>query len=102
HVMQEIGQQHADTNKGWNAQLIPITTALHATRTGGSELAEIGVMLGAVVVLLLIACANVGGLLLARGSSREREICLRVAVGAVRGRLIQQLLVENALLGLAG
>jgi putative ABC transport system permease protein len=102
HVMQEIGQQHADTNKGWNAQLIPITTTLHATRTGGSELAEIGVMFGAVLAVLLIACANVGGLLLARGVRREREISLRVAVGAVRGRLVQQLLVENTLLGLAG
>lgn len=101
-VMQEIGQQHPTTNKGWSAQLIPIATTLHATRTGGSELAELGVMLGAVLAVLLIACANVAGLLLTRSVSREREMSLRVAVGAARGALIRQLLVENAVLGLIG
>jgi len=102
HVMEEIGQQHPATNKGWTAHLIPIATTLHATRTGGSELSQIGVMFGAVVAVLLIACANVAGLLLARSVGREREMSLRVAVGAARSRLIRQLLVENALLGLLG
>jgi len=102
HVMQEIGQQYPATDKGRSAQLIPITTALHATRTGGSELSEIGVMLGAVLAVLLIACANVAGLLLARGIARDREMSLRVAVGAARSRLIRQLLVENVLLGVLG
>lgn len=102
HIMQEIGQQYPATDKGRSAQLIPITTALHATRTGGSELSEIGVMLGAVLTVLLIACANVAGLLLARGIARDREMSLRVAVGAARSRLIRQLLVENVLLGVLG
>lgn len=102
HVIEEIGQQHTATNQGWSADLIPIATALRRTHTGGNELSEVGVMLGAVLAVLLIACANIAGLLLARSVNRQREMSLRVAVGAARGRLIRQLLVENTLLGLLG
>jgi putative ABC transport system permease protein len=98
HVMQEISQEKPDSDNGRTATLIPISTTLR----GASELPEIYLMLGAVLAVLLIACANVAGLLLARGVAREREMALRVAIGAVRGRLIRQLLVENTLLGAMG
>jgi putative ABC transport system permease protein len=98
HVLTEIGREKPDSDKGRTVTVAPISTAVH----GKSELPEIAVMLGAVFTLLLIACANVTGLLLARGVTRGREMALRVAIGSSPGRLLRQLIVENSVLGMIG
>ncbi|HEX5076081.1 MAG TPA: ABC transporter permease [Gemmatimonadaceae bacterium] len=96
-VMRALEAQYPETNTGRSA----VVTSLHEDAR-----AEIGrpvaVLFGAVALVLLIACANVASLTVARSLERAREIAIRGAIGASRGRIVRQLLVEHVVLALAG
>ena len=96
-ITRQVTESRGEKAGGTTARVIPLREAFF----GGATRA-LSFLLGAVSFVLLIACANVANLLLAAGTARQKELALRAAAGARRGRLLQQLLTENLLLSLVG
>jgi putative ABC transport system permease protein len=96
-VTAQLAAAHPDDNAGRTALVEPLQRALVGEARGALLM-----LLGAVVLVLLITCANLAALLVARFSRRTRELAVRVSLGATRGRLLRQLLTETAVLSVIG
>jgi putative ABC transport system permease protein len=97
-VTRTLAATYPESNKGWTASVEPFRNNFVRDETKTS----LWLLLGAVSFLLLIACANVANLLLARGTARHRELAVRASLGASRGAVVRQFLTESLVLALVG
>jgi putative ABC transport system permease protein len=97
-IADSLGQAHPDTNKGWSVTVEPLHSAIMDREVQLTSM----FLLGVVGFVLLMCCANVANLLLARGSVRGRELAVRSALGAGGSRIVAQLLTESVALALLG
>ncbi len=97
HVGDQLASEFPGTHRGWSIRAQPVREALF-----GWTKSVLATLEGAVLLVLLIACANVAGLLLARGAARQQELAMRAALGAGRARIVRQLLAESLLLSCFG
>jgi len=100
NLMAQLGREYPDSNEGKGMMLTPPGLILPTVRTPFIGFA--GVLMLTVALVLLIACTNLAGLLMARAAGRCKEIAIRLSLGASRAQLVRQLLTESVLLALAG
>ncbi len=98
----QLEQEYPKDNEGRNAKVMPLLQARIDADGDGQIVATSAILMSVVGVVLLIACANITNLLLARATKRRREIAIRLAIGASRGRLIRQLMTESLVLSFVG
>jgi predicted permease len=99
-LARRMAEADADTNEGMSATLLPLAKSHYGIQD--SLLKPLSILMGACGVVLLIVCANVANLLLARTVSRQKELSIRLALGAPRSRLVRLLLVESLLIASVG